>query len=105
MKKVSSTIKEILFDTGLVDPRSYDKSEIAAAKCKHSKLSTIDDDVWCVAFRRVACEYNLGENHKEIKSRKIQSRGRYQVSAEHGNFGHTGGVRFSPPSNCMFFNI
>jgi len=80
-KKVSSTIKETLFDTGLVDPRSYDKPEIAAAKCKHSDFSTLDDDVWCVAFRRAACEYNLREDHKEVESREIQPRGRYQVSS------------------------
>ena len=80
-KKVSSTIKETLFDTGLVDPRSYDKPEIAAAKCKHSDFSTIDDDVWCVAFRHAACEHNLREDHKEVESREIQLRGRYQVSS------------------------
>jgi len=55
-KKLATTIKETLFDTGVVGPTSYEKADIIAAKYKHSNF-LIDEDVWCVAFRRAACEY------------------------------------------------
>ena len=81
-KEIASTIKETLFDTGVVNPRTCYKADVAAAKCKHSDFSTVDDDAWCVLFRRAACEYTLQEDHNEVESRHLQPRGCYRVSSK-----------------------
>jgi hypothetical protein len=94
-KKLATTIKETLFDTGVVDPTSYNKADIIAAKYEHSDF-LIDEDVWCVAFRRAACEYNLQKDHEEVESRRFQPRGRYQVSSNSSVKTATATTKVSP---------
>ena len=76
---LGTAIKEILFDTGDVDPEAYEQADISAAKGKDSRFS-VDDATWFTAFRRAACEYNLEKDHEEVESCHRQRRGRYQVS-------------------------
>ena len=76
-KDLVDTIKEILFDSEEIDPEDYDKSDISAAKSRHSDFNLIDDEVWFTTFRRAACEYNLQKDHEEVESRHFQPRGRF----------------------------
>lgn len=55
-------IKAVCFNPGTIDPRSYDKSVIIAAKSIHQHFGQIHEDLWFTAFRRSASEYILHED-------------------------------------------
>lgn len=60
-------IKEKLFDTGLIDPRSYNKNTVAEAKEYHTIFSSLKDEEFIILFRRAASEYTLEEDYDNIE--------------------------------------
>jgi len=68
-KQLVASIKELLFDKNKVDPGSYDKAQIIAAKSLDRKFYSIEEDDWLTYFRRAACEWNLDKDHEEVEAR------------------------------------
>ena len=67
--KIGNAIKVILFDSGKIDPQSYDKSTVVNAKSNHQQFVSLDDKEWFTAFRRAASKYNLKSDHEEVEER------------------------------------
>lgn len=68
-------IKEICFDSGVIDPRNqFNKSKILAARSEHPHFD-IEENLWYLLFRRAASEYNLQEDQDAVgaNSRHHQS--------------------------------
>jgi adenylate kinase family enzyme len=71
-RELGEAIKRLLFDTNIVDPRSYNKSIAIAAKRHDKTFSSIEDGVWLTSFKRAASEYSLKLDHDEVEARHAQ---------------------------------
>ena len=69
MIKIGNAIKVTLFDSGKIDPQSYDKSTVVNAKSNHQQFFSLDDEEWFTAFRCAASKYNLKSDHEEVEER------------------------------------
>lgn len=61
-QSIGSLIKETCFDSSrpnTIDPASYTKDIVLAARNFHPRFASIDDSCWCIAFRRAASELTL----------------------------------------------